>query len=64
MQPDKAGLLDRGAFTAQDLTAEDYKRTDPDFYKQQVNAGYLGKVGEDQPAVMILTMDAALKAER
>lgn len=60
VQPDKAGLLDREAFTGDALAAEDYKRTNPEYYKEQVNAGYLDRVGEDQPAVMSLTMDAAL----
>jgi hypothetical protein len=60
VQPDKAGLLDREAFTGDALVAEDYKRTNPEYYKEQVNAGYLDRVGEDQPAVMSLTMDAAL----
>ncbi len=62
IHPEGGSLLSRGAYSMEQVTAENWKRDDPTYYKQQLVAGYLASVGEDQPAVMSLNMQAACMA--
>jgi len=57
--PEGESLLSRGAYTMNQVTAEDWRRLDPEYYNQQLKSGYLADVGEQQPAVMSLNMQAA-----
>ncbi len=57
--PEGECLLSRGAYTMSQVTAEDWKRLDPEYYNQQRKNGYLADVGEQQPAVMSLNMQGA-----
>jgi hypothetical protein len=59
VQPHGSSLLSRGVYSAEDLAAEAWKRTDPTYYEAQRVAGYLQAVGEDRPAVMPLNMMAS-----
>lgn len=58
LQPDRACLLDREAFSAKRLADENFARDDPEFYARLKAAGYTGVVNDVQ-AVMTLTMEAA-----
>lgn len=58
LQPDKACLLDRQAFSAERLAEENFRRDDPEFYKKLKELGYT-HTGDIQ-AVMVLTMKAAI----
>ncbi len=62
MHPENASLMSRGGYTADQVTAETWKRTDRKHYEAQRIAGYLAAVGEDQPAVMSINMQAACMA--
>ncbi len=62
MHPGNAGLMARGSYTSEQLTAENWHRTNPEYYEQQRMAGYLAEVGEDQPAVISINMQAACMA--
>ncbi len=62
MHPEGESLLSRGAYTMEQVTAEDWQRKDPAHYQQQRVAGYLAAVGEEQPAVMSVNMQAACLA--
>jgi len=62
VHPEGSDLLSRGAYRMEQVTAENWRRTDPNYYKQQHIAGYLEAVGEEQPAVMSLNMQAACMA--
>ena len=62
VHPDGTSLLSRGVYTMEQVMAEDWKRTDPGYYNQQRVAGYLAEVGEEQPAVMSLNMQAVCMA--
>ena len=44
------------------VSAENWERTDPRYYAEQRVAGYLAEVGEEQPAVMSVNMQAACMA--
>ncbi|MCY4225954.1 MAG: ThiF family adenylyltransferase [Bacteroidetes bacterium] len=57
--PEGGSLLSRGAYTMSQVTAENWKRLDPEYYDQQLENGYLTSVGEQQPAVISLNMQAA-----
>lgn len=59
VHPDGSSLLSRGAYTMEQVTAENWRRHDPDHYETQRTAGYLQEVGEDQPAVISVNMQAA-----
>lgn len=59
IHPEGESLLSRGAYTMEQVTAENWKRKDPAYYQQQRVAGYLAAVGEEQPAVMSVNMQAA-----
>lgn len=59
LQPDQSCLLDRDAFSAERLRDENFRRDDPDFYKELKAAGYT-QDADDIQAVMVLTMQAAV----
>ena len=62
VHPEGAGLLARGAYTMEQVAAENTCRHDPEHYRRQRAAGYLAAVGEEQPAVMSVNMQAACMA--
>ena len=62
VQPEGTSLLARGAYTMEQVAAENARRNDPAHYRRQRAAGYLAAVGEEQPAVMSLNMQAACMA--
>ena len=62
IHPEGESLLSRGAYSIEQVTAEDWQRKDPAYYQQQRVAGYLAAVGEEQPAVMSVNMQAACMA--
>ena len=62
VHPEGSSLLSRGAYTMDQVTAELWRRADPAYYNQQRLAGYLAAVGEDQPAVMSVNMQASCLA--
>ena len=59
IHPEGGSLLSRGAYTMEQVTAENWQRKDPAYYQEQRVAGYLAAVGEEQPAVMSVNMQAA-----
>ncbi|MFK5948177.1 MAG: ThiF family adenylyltransferase [Methylococcales bacterium] len=61
LQPDKSGLLDRGAFSSERLRDENFRRDDPEFYKKLKELGYTNDTNDIQ-AVMVVTMEAAVMA--
>ena len=62
IQPEGAGLLARGAYTMEQVAAENTRRHNPAHYGRQRAAGYLAAVGEEQPAVISVNMQAACMA--
>ena len=62
IHPEGESLLSRGAYTMEQVTAENWQRKAPSYYQQQRVAGYLAAVGEEQPAVMSVNMQAACMA--
>ena len=62
MHPEGKSLFARGGYTMEHVEAENYRRTDPAYYHAQCKAGYLAAVGEEQPAVMSVNMQAACMA--
>lgn len=62
MHPEGKSLLARGGYTMEQVSAENYRRNDPAYYEEQRKAGYLAEVGEEQPAVMSVNMQAACMA--
>ena len=62
VHPEGSSLLSRGAYTMEQVTAENWRRSNPSYYKQQRLAGYLAAVGEEQPAVISVNMQAACLA--
>ena len=62
VHPQGSSLLSRGAYTMDQVTAELWRRADPAYYDQQRLAGYLAAVGEDQPAVISVNMQASCLA--
>ena len=62
MHPENASLISRGGYTSEQVAAEGWYRTDRKHYEAQKVAGYLAAVGEDQPAVMSINMQAACLA--
>ena len=59
VHPENSSLISRGAYTSEQVTAESWRHADKDYYEAQRTAGYLAAVGEDQPAVMSVNMQAA-----
>ena len=62
VQPEGAGLLARGAYNMEQVTAENALRHDPTHFRRQRTAGYLAAVDEEQPAVISVNMQAACMA--
>ena len=62
VHPEGSSLLSRGVYTMDQVTAENLHREDPGRYNAQREVGYLGAVGEEQPAVMSVNMQAACMA--
>ena len=62
VHPEGASLLSREAYDMEQVTAENWQRQDPEHYRRQRAAGYLAAVGEEQPAVMSVNMQAACLA--
>lgn len=62
MHPNNTSLLARGGYTTEQVTAESWRRANRKYYERQKVAGYLAHVGEDQPAVMSINMQAACLA--
>ena len=62
VHPDGSSLLSREAYDMEQVTAENWRRQDPEYYRRQRVAGYLAAVGEEQPAVMSVNMQAACMA--
>ena len=62
VKPGGESLLDRRAYTMNQLKAEGLRRTDPGAYKDQVRAGYIDGVQEDRPAVISVNMHLASTA--
>ena len=62
IHPEGDSLLSRGAYTMEQVTAENWQRNAPEHYREQQAAGYLAAVGEEQPAVMSINMQAACMA--
>lgn len=62
VHPEGSSLLSRGAYDMDQVRAENWRRTDESHYERQRMAGYLEEIGEDQPAVISLNMQAACLA--
>ena len=62
IHPDGESLLSRGGYTMERVTAENWLAADPAHYERQRVAGYLEEVGEEQPAVLSVNMQAACLA--
>lgn len=57
--PGGSSLKSRGVYDDADLYAEYLKRTDPAFYEDQLNRGYIRGVKVDRPAVISINTAAA-----
>ncbi len=62
IHPDGRDLWSRGAYHMDQVVSENWRRMNPEHYAQQRAAGYLASVGEEQPAVMSVNMQAACMA--
>lgn len=62
VKPGGESLLDRRAYTMDQLKAEGLRRTDRAAYEAQVGAGYIQGVREDRPAVISVNMHLASAA--
>ena len=62
LHSENADLMSRGGYTGEQLAAENWYRKDKKYYEIKHMAGYLVAVGEDQPAVISLNMQAACLA--
>lgn len=61
LQPARSSLLSRGAYSMEDVRAEELRRTDPERYQDQLDDGYITGVRVDRPAVIHLnTLVASL----
>lgn len=59
IEPAVSSLLSREAYTSEQVSAESLKKTNPAYYEQQNQEGYIAGVDEDQPAVISINMQAA-----
>jgi hypothetical protein len=59
LQPGRSSLHSRGVYTMEDVRAEGLRRTNPEMYTENLNAGYLRGVQEDRPAVISVNMTFA-----
>lgn len=62
IHPENVSLISRGAYTSEQVRAEGLRNADKKRYEEQKKAGYLAAVGEDQPAVISINMQAACMA--
>ena len=62
VHPEGGSLLSRGAYAMPQVAAENARRHDPAHYHRQRAAGYLAAVGDEQPAVLSVNMQAACMA--
>jgi ThiF family/Prokaryotic homologs of the JAB domain len=62
LKPDGSSLMDRKAYTSEQLRAEGLKRTDPAAYANELKAGYIHGVQEDRPAVISINTQMAASA--
>jgi hypothetical protein len=62
LQPGGSSLKSRGVYAEADLYAEYLKRTDPDFYEDQVRRGYIRGVRVERPAVISINTAVAAAA--
>ena len=62
IHPESSSLITRGVYTSEQLTSEGWQKDDKDYYEKNKMAGYLKAVGEDQPAVISINMQAACLA--
>lgn len=62
LRPDGTTLQDRKVYTSGHLKAAGLRRTDPEAYRAQVEAGYIKGVEEDRPAVISINMQIASTA--
>src|SRR3546814_10243187 len=61
IQPGGSSLRSRGVYSEAELHADVLRRTDPDFYEDQVRRGYVRGIVVDRPAVIsINTMVASM----
>jgi hypothetical protein len=60
LKPGGSSLKSRGVYSDAELYSEYLKRTDPDFYQDQVRRGYIHGVNVDRPAV--ISINAAVAA--
>ena len=59
IHPENSSLIERGVYTSDQLTSEDWKKSDKSYYEKNKMTGYLKNVEEDQPAVISVNMQAA-----
>ena len=59
IKPEGPSLLDMKGYTLEQVSAEESKRVNPEYYEKNKIAGYLESVQEDQPAVISLNMQAS-----
>ncbi|WP_313665927.1 ThiF family adenylyltransferase [Stutzerimonas kunmingensis] len=59
VQPGGSTLFDRGVYTAQSLSAEELKNTNPQAHSEQIKEGYISGIPEEAPSVITLNMRAA-----
>ncbi len=59
IHPESSSLITRGVYTSEQLASEGWQKDDKDYYEKNKMAGYLEAVGEDQPAVISVNMQAA-----
>jgi hypothetical protein len=62
VRPDGATLLDRRVYTLEQVKSAGLRRTDPEAYRAQLNAGYIRGVAEDRPAVVSVNTQIASTA--
>ena len=62
LKPDGSSLLDRRAFTTEQVRSEGLRRTDPQAYERERKAGYIHGVQEDRPAVISVNTQIASMA--
>ncbi|PMY50788.1 thiamine biosynthesis protein ThiF [Pseudomonas sp. GW456-L12] len=59
VRPGGSTLFDRSVYTAQSLSAEELRNTDPKAHSEQVKQGYISGIPEEAPSVITLNMRAA-----
>ncbi|GAB7530601.1 ThiF family adenylyltransferase [Pseudomonas sp. 3A(2025)] len=59
VQPGGSTLFARKVYTAQSLSAEELKNTNPKAHSEQVKQGYISGIQEEAPSVITLNMRAA-----